>query len=75
MNKSLLLKWLWHFGIEENGLWRKVIALKYGAINKWDPGCVIGPHGANLWKGIMSLVKRFKEAIHIEVKNSQNTIF
>ena len=29
-NKALLRKWLWHFGIEENRLWRRVVALKFG---------------------------------------------
>ena len=29
-NKALLGKWLWRFGIEENMLWRRVVALKYG---------------------------------------------
>ena len=29
-NKALLGKWLWRFGIEENRLWRRVVALKFG---------------------------------------------
>ena len=29
-NKALLGKWLWCFGIEENRLWRRVVALKFG---------------------------------------------
>ena len=29
-NKALLEKWLWRFGKEENRLWRRVIASKYG---------------------------------------------
>ena len=29
-NKALLGKWLWRFGIEENRLWRRVVALKLG---------------------------------------------
>ena len=28
-NKALLGKWLWRFGIEENRLWRRVVALKF----------------------------------------------
>ena len=28
-NKALLGKWLWCFGIEENRLWRRVVALKF----------------------------------------------
>ena len=29
-NKALLGKWLWRFGIKENRLWRRVVALKFG---------------------------------------------
>ena len=29
-NKALLGKWLWHSGIEENKLWRRMVALKFG---------------------------------------------
>ena len=29
-NKALLGKWLWRFGKEEDQLWRRVVALKYG---------------------------------------------
>ncbi|KAK3206960.1 hypothetical protein Dsin_021006 [Dipteronia sinensis] len=29
-NKSLLAKWVWRFGKEENSLWRRVICAKYG---------------------------------------------
>ena len=29
-NKALLGKWLWHFGIEETRLWRKVLVMKFG---------------------------------------------
>ena len=29
-NKALLGKWLWRFGKEEDRLWRRVVASKYG---------------------------------------------
>ena len=29
-NKALLGKWLWHYGVEETRLWKRVIALKFG---------------------------------------------
>ena len=29
-NKALLEKWLWQFGKEEDRLWRRVVASKYG---------------------------------------------
>ena len=35
-NKALLGKWLWRFGVEENRLWRRVVALKFG--EDWGGG-------------------------------------
>lgn len=35
-NKALLGKWLWRFGIKENRLWRRVVALKFG--EEWGDG-------------------------------------
>ncbi|KAK2637633.1 hypothetical protein Ddye_025428 [Dipteronia dyeriana] len=29
-NKSLLAKWIWHFGCEANSLWKKILCVKYG---------------------------------------------
>ena len=33
-NSTLLSKWLWHYGVENDALWRRVIWAKYG--NEWD---------------------------------------
>ena len=35
-NKALLRKWLWHFGIEKNRLWSRVVTLKFG--EEWGGG-------------------------------------
>ena len=43
-NKALLGKWLWHFGIEENRLWRRVVALKFG--EEWGDGSLS-------WEGVL----------------------
>ena len=42
-NKALLGKWLWRFGIEENRLLRRVVALKFGG--EWG----VGPLS---WEGV-----------------------
>ena len=42
-NKALLGKWFWRFGIEENRLWRRVVALKFGG--EWG----VGPLS---WEGV-----------------------
>uniref|UniRef100_A0A2N9GAG5 Reverse transcriptase domain-containing protein n=1 Tax=Fagus sylvatica TaxID=28930 RepID=A0A2N9GAG5_FAGSY len=53
-NKALLGKWLWRFGVEENRLWRRVVASRYGVVNGgWCTSQVRGPYGCGLWKGIM----------------------
>ena len=38
-NKSLLLKWLWRFPLEQESIWAKVIRSKFGLhTNRWDAG-------------------------------------
>uniref|UniRef100_A0A2N9HUF8 Reverse transcriptase zinc-binding domain-containing protein n=1 Tax=Fagus sylvatica TaxID=28930 RepID=A0A2N9HUF8_FAGSY len=33
LNRALLGKWLWRFGVEENRLWKRVVASRHGVIN------------------------------------------
>ena len=48
-NKALLGKWLWRFGIEENRLWRRVVALKFGEEwARWTSKLGRGVHGCGL---------------------------
>uniref|UniRef100_A0A2N9EPP1 Reverse transcriptase zinc-binding domain-containing protein n=1 Tax=Fagus sylvatica TaxID=28930 RepID=A0A2N9EPP1_FAGSY len=52
-NKALLGKWLWRFGTEEDHLWRRVIAAKYGLEwGGWQSKPCRGSHGCGLWKSI-----------------------
>ena len=55
-NKALLGKWLWRFGIEENMLWRRVVALKYGEEfgggGGWTSKLGRGVHRCGLWRSI-----------------------
>ena len=37
-NKTLLGKWLQRFGVEENRLWRRVVAINFG--EEWGDGLV-----------------------------------
>ena len=50
-NKALLGKWLWHFGIEENRLWRRVVAGKFG--EELGGGGWGGPLS---WEGVLMVV-------------------
>jgi hypothetical protein len=55
LNKALLGKWLWRFGLEENSLWRRVVVEKFGVlIGGWRTNPIRGAHGCGLWKGILS---------------------
>ena len=52
-NKALLRKWLWHFGIEENRLWSRVVTLKFGEEwGGWTSKLGRGVHGCGLWRSI-----------------------
>ena len=52
-NKALLGKWLWRFGKEEDRLWRRVVASKYGEDwGVWTSKLGRGAHGCGLWRGI-----------------------
>ena len=51
--KALLEKWLWRFGKEENRLWRRVVALKFGEEwGGWTSKLGRGVHECGLWRGI-----------------------
>ena len=49
-NKALLGKWLWHFGVEETQLWRRVVVLKFG--EEWGAGGGGGWWTSKLGKGV-----------------------
>ena len=52
-NKALLGKWLWHFGIEENRIWRRGVALKFmEEWGGWTFKLGRGVHGCGLWRSI-----------------------
>ena len=52
-NKTLMGKWLWRFGKEEDWLWRRVVASKYGVEwGGWTSKLGREVHGCGLWRGI-----------------------
>ena len=53
LNEALLGKWLWRFMNEKGNLWRKVVAIKYGATSLgWFFFSANGPYGCSLWRYI-----------------------
>ena len=57
-NEALLGKWLWHYGLERDALWGRVIEVKYGSVlwgGGWVGVCtspVLGPYRVSLWRTI-----------------------
>lgn len=64
MNQALLSKWLWHYIVEKNALWRKVIEVKYGSSSiGWAPALCYGPYGLVVWKGIATGFDYFSKRV------------
>lgn len=74
-NKSLLMKWLWRFSLEDQALWRKVIYEKYGADGRWCTAGASGSYGACVWKSIRNLWPGFISNVSIKVGNGNKTSF
>ena len=53
LNKVLLGKWLWQFGVEQTRLWRRVVTLKFGEEwEGWTFKLDREVHGCGLWRSI-----------------------
>uniref|UniRef100_A0A2N9GD56 Reverse transcriptase domain-containing protein n=1 Tax=Fagus sylvatica TaxID=28930 RepID=A0A2N9GD56_FAGSY len=76
MNRALLGKWMWWFGMEETHLWRRVIAEKYGVEGRgWFSKTPKGPHGCGLWKGIMSGWDFFSQKVRMIAGRGNRILF
>uniref|UniRef100_A0A803P465 Reverse transcriptase domain-containing protein n=1 Tax=Cannabis sativa TaxID=3483 RepID=A0A803P465_CANSA len=67
-NKSLLMKWLWRFPLEQNSLWHRVVVSRYGrADNLWDSkkGSRLSPKGP--WRDISDLYDEFLGLVHFKL--------
>ena len=53
-NSALLCKWLWHYGLENDDLGRRVIEVKYGNGGGWFTKSIFGAYGICMWKFIRS---------------------
>ena len=68
LNKALLGKWLWRFGVKETRLWRRVVALKFGEEwGGWSSKLGRGVHGCGLWRSIRKGWEVFSKHIWFEV--------
>ena len=52
-NKALFRKWSWRFTMEDSFMWKSVINMKYGTMERgWFPPLPKGYNGVSLWKEI-----------------------
>ena len=75
-NSTLLAKWLWRYGLENDALWRRVIGAKYG--NEWGGWCtksMSGAYSVCLWKFIQSGWGNFSKFIQYEVGDGTRVKF
>jgi hypothetical protein len=75
-NAALLKKWLWHFGVERDALWRQVIMEKYGSMEGgWMSKSPTGPYGVGLWKHIRRGWSIFARFLSFEVGDGSRIRF
>lgn len=75
-NQALLGNWLWIFFNEENNLWHKVIAAKYGVHEMgWDSKIPQGAYGSSLRKGIYKGYEVFRKNVTMLVGRGDKVQF
>jgi hypothetical protein len=75
-NHALLGKWLWRFGREDNRLWQRVVAAKYGVEGGgWITKPSRDRHGCGLWKSIMMGWDDFRRYTSFEVGLGSKVLF
>lgn len=76
INRSLLYKWLWRFGLERDALWKRVIAAKYGEeCNGWLLIPPLGVVGSGVWKGICAWKDQFSHFIWFKINRGDRVSF
>lgn len=69
-NESLLLKWWWRYGQEDDALWKLVICEKYGSIReRWFPVLATNGSTSKTWEDILSVVQRNSRLFHFYKDN------
>ncbi|CAL5380747.1 unnamed protein product [Camellia sinensis] len=82
-NDSLLLKWWWRYGQEDEALWKMVICEKYGSDGgRWFPDKEVQGPISQIWKDILSVAQRngsiiqfYKDNVEILIGNGQRISF
>lgn len=75
-NSALLGKWIWHFMVESNDLWKKVVVCKYGERkHKWFSNIVSESYGSGVWKGIRRGWELFERHISFDIGDGSKIRF
>jgi hypothetical protein len=75
-NRTLLGKWLWHYGSKRDAWWRVVVDSKFGSL--WGGWCYLEPEGAfgvGLWKNIRRGWDTFKGLTRFAVGDGTRVSF
>ncbi|CAL1403953.1 unnamed protein product [Linum trigynum] len=67
VNRSLLGKWVWRFGVERDAWWRKMIVAKCGIGSlEWKPCWNLGSYGCSLWRTIVNESSHFWKVAYVD---------
>lgn len=83
VNNSLLAKWWWRYGIEDNSLWKQLICSKYKSERRrWCPFHVEANNISKLWSDILlvnesnsSLFNYYLHNTEIKIDNGERLSF
>lgn len=76
INKVLLNKWIWNFGIIDGKIWKHIITDKYGTLEgSWFTKKNLATHGCSLWKGIMHNATIIRDNMSFALGNGQRLLF
>lgn len=76
MNRALLNKWLWRFGVEREASWRCVVATKYGEEQTgWVSGRLCGLIGCGVWNNIHKGSDLFRSFLSFRINNRERVRF
>ncbi|KAF6135944.1 hypothetical protein GIB67_006836 [Kingdonia uniflora] len=68
MNEALLGKWLWGFGLKNDGSWKIVIISRFGVKEfGWSSREVVESFGCGVWRGVMKISEIFGKKGRIKV--------
>ncbi|CAL1392585.1 unnamed protein product [Linum trigynum] len=67
MNRALLGKWAWRFGVERDAWWRRLIVAKFGqGRSEWRPCWNLGVYGCSVWRAIVNESSYFWKVAYVD---------